>query len=128
MTAEIQGPQGIGVICVNRIGMRGSSGVVLEGKIERLVLEPGDTLADPVVGEQGPYGSRMWAVCELRTLPPDKAWPRNGDLWDVTEAEMHFARVRCPYRSLVEARLNPPVFDDNGNLVAGGCLDKKATP
>ena len=94
---------------------RGSSGVVLEGRVDRLADEELQ-----IFGDQGP----LWVVTELRTFPSERAWPTDDGSWNVTEAEMRFERVRGPYRTLEEARLLPPVFDEGDRLVAGGCLSR----
>jgi len=84
---------------------RGTSGVVLEGVLLRLV--PTDA-----------YPTPLWEARATRTLPPGEPWPGDtGEVWYVTEAEMRFEAVR-PLRSLEDAGLKRPVFDEAGNMIA----------
>lgn len=99
---------------------RGTSGVVLEGTLIEPILEPGECLRHPEdLLELGPYPTCLWSVRATRTVC-GRPWPNDrGDIWNVTEAEMRFEAVR-PLRTLEEARLTRPVFDADGNMIAGG--------
>lgn len=101
---------------------RGKSGIVLEGVVLKLLLRAGEKLPIGEYSEElGPYPTDLYSVRVTRTLA-GRPWPHERDqVWNVTEAEMRFEVVR-PLVTLEEARLTPPVFDEHGNMIGGGCL------